>query len=156
GWDGRNGPDARAIHALLGALRDDVSYDVRMEALFSLIVLGPPVHITDKTAEKRLLEERTRDKNKVVEIWARVAVMRLDKVSQHHLSPISKYLQDPDLRARVNAARAFTIMGQDAKSSVKDLAYALNDKEPDVVVWVCVALGEMHAASQDAVPKLEA
>jgi hypothetical protein len=126
-----------------------------MEAIFSLIVLGPPAQGTDKAVEKRTLEELTHDKSKVVEIWARVAVMRLDKVSQHHLSPIAKFLKDPDIRVRVNAARAFAIMGQDAKSSVRDLIYTLEDKEPDVLVWVCLALGEMRDSAQEAVPRLE-
>jgi HEAT repeat protein len=154
GWDNQKGPDTRAIHALLGAL-NDVCHDVRIEGLFSLIVLGPPVHITDKTAEKRALEALVHDKSKVVTIWARVAVMRLDKVSQQHLAPIAQLLKDKDLRVRVHAARAFAIMGQDAKSSVKDLISALDDKEPDVLVWDCIALGEMRDAGQEALPKLE-
>ena len=41
-----------------------------------------------------------------VEIWARVGIMRLDKVSPHHLAPIAKLLKDPDMRVRINAARA--------------------------------------------------
>jgi HEAT repeat protein len=154
GWDSQKGPDPRAIHALLDALRD-VCHDVRMEALFSLIVLGPPAQATDKAAEKRALETLTHDKSKVVEIWARVAVMRLDKVSPHHLGPIAKLLKDPDMRVRMNAARAFAIMGKDAKANVKDLIYGLDDKESDVLVWVCVALGEMRDAGQEALPKLE-
>lgn len=154
GWDRQKGPDPRAIHALLGALKDP-SHDVRMEALFSLIVLGPPIQGTDKAAEKRILEELTNDKSKVVQIWARVAVMRLDTVSAHHLVPIAKYLKDPDLRVRVSAARAFAIMGKDAKANVKDLVYALDDKEPDVLVWVCIALGEMRDAGHEALAKLE-
>jgi HEAT repeat protein len=153
GWD-RNGPDARAIHALLHAL-NDVSHDVRMEALFSLIVLGPPEKLIDKTAERQRLESLAQDKSKVVQIWSRVAVMRLDKVSPHYLQPITKLLKDPDVRVRVHAARAFAIMGKDAKSAVRDLIDALNDKDPDVLVWVCIALGEMRDAAQEALPKLE-
>jgi HEAT repeat protein len=158
GWDSeRRFPDARAIHALLRAL-DDVSHDVRMEALFSPIILGPPAQATDKTFERRALEALTHDKSKdgkVVEIWARVGIMRLDKVSPHHLAPIAKLLKDPDMRVRMNAARAFAIMGQDAKAHIKDLIYALEDKELDVLVWVCMALGEMRNAGQEALPKLE-
>jgi HEAT repeat protein len=154
GWDSRNGPDARAIRALVGALHD-VSQDVRMEALFSLIVLGPPAQGTDKAAEERALHELLHDKSGVVQIWARVAIMRLEKVSSQYLQPIVKFLKDPEPRVRVNAARAFAIMGQDAKAGVKDLIYALDDKEPDVLVWVCIALGEMRGAAQEALPKLE-
>jgi HEAT repeat protein len=157
GWDREKGPDARAIHGLLSML-DDVCHDVRMEALFSLIILGPPAQATDKAHERRSLEALTHDKSKdgkVVEIWARVGVMRLDKVSEHHLTPIAKYLKDPDMRVRMNAARAFVIMGKDAKAHVRDVSYALDDKEPDVLIWVCLALGEMHDAAQEALPKLE-
>ena len=59
------------------------------------------------------------------------------------------------MRVRVNAARAIAIMGKDAKAVIKDLIEALADKEPDVLVWVCIALGEMREAGQEAVPKLE-
>jgi HEAT repeat protein len=160
GMDAQKGPDARAIHALLGDSTyrtgvHDVSHDVRMECLFSLIVLGPPAQATDKAAEKRALEALLHDKSKVVEIWARVAIMRLEKVSSQHLIPIAKHLKDPDMRVRVNAARAFAIMGQDAKASVKDLVYALDDKEPSVLIWVCAALGEMRDAAQEGLPRLE-
>ena len=154
GWDRDNGPDARAIRALLSALHD-ASQDVRMEALFSLIILGPPAQGTDKAAEARALHELVHDKSGIVQIWARVAIMRLEKVSAQYLEPIAKYLKDPDPRVRTNAARAFAIMGQDAKSGVKDLSYALGDKEPDVLVWVCIALGEMRSAANEALPKLE-
>lgn len=160
GWDGQKGPDRHAIFALLGEASyrtglHDVCDNVRMEAIFSLIVLGPPVHITDKAAEKKALEQHVHDRSKVVEIWARVAVMRLDKVSQLHLIPIAKHLKDSDMRVRINAARAFAIMGKDAKSSSKDLVYALDDKEANVLMWVCIALGEMQDAAQEALPKLE-
>jgi HEAT repeat protein len=156
GWDSNKGPDPRAIRALLGALYD-VSDDVRMEAVFSLIILGPPAQATDKNAERRALEALFHDKhnNKVVEIWARVAIMRLDKVSPHHLVPVARFLKDPDMRVRLHAARAFAIMGKDAKANVKDLIYCLDDKEPDVLVWVCLALGEMRDAGQEALPKLQ-
>jgi HEAT repeat protein len=154
GWDRNNGPDARAIRALLSALHD-VCHDVRMEALFSLIILGPPSQGTDKAAEERALHELLHDKNSIVQIWARVAIMRLEKVSAQYLQPIAKFLKDPDPRVRINAARAFSIMGQDAKANVKDLSYALDDKEPDVLVWVCIALGEMRSAANEALSKLE-
>ncbi len=160
-FDTAKGPDPRAIHALLGDPTyrtglHDVSHEVRMEAIFSLIYLGPPVQGTDKAAEKRALELLLHDKNKIIEIWTRVALMRLDKVSSQHLLPIAKLLKDTDMRVRVNAARAFAIMGQDAKSAIKDLVYALDDKETSVVVWACMALGEMRDAGQEALPKLEA
>jgi HEAT repeat protein len=155
GWDSQRGPDVRAINALLGALRDSC-HDVRMEALFSLIVLGPPMQGAEKATERRALELHLHDKNKIVQIWSRVALMRLDKVSAQHLEPIAKLLKDPDMRVRMNAARAFAIMGKDAKTNQKDLVYALDDKEPDVLVWVCIALGQMREAAQEALPKLQA
>jgi HEAT repeat protein len=156
GWDSQGYPDVRAINALLGALQRDRSSDVRMEALFSLIWLGPPIQGAAKAAERRALDMHiTRDKSKIVQIWARVALMRVDKVTPHYLEPIAKYLKDSDTRVRLNAARAFAIMGKDAKANVKDLAYALDDKEPSVVVWVCIALGQMRDAGQEALPKLE-
>lgn len=155
GWDSQRGPDSRAINALLAALQQDRSAEVRMEALFSIIVLGPPLQRVEKDAERRALEVHTRDKSKIVQIWARVALMRLDKVSPHHLEPIAKLLKDPEMRVRMNAARAFAIMGQDAKANVRDLVYALDDKELDVLIWVCIALGQMRDGGQEALPKLE-
>jgi HEAT repeat protein len=156
-WDSHRGPDVRAINGLLYALQNpnERSAEVRIEALFSLIVLGPPMQGAEKTAERRALEAHTQDKSKIVRIWSRVALMRLDKVSSHYLEPIAKLLKDPDMRVRMNAARAFAIMGKDAKANVRDLVYALDDKEPDVLVWVCIALGQMRDAGQEALTKLE-
>jgi HEAT repeat protein len=162
GWDSRNNaPDVRAIRALMGDSFTksglyDISKEVRQEVLFSLIVLGPPQQGAEKAAEKRALEALVgSDRSHLVRVWAHVAIMRLDKVSPGHLGAVAKFLKDPEARVRVNAARAFAIMGQDAKVEVKELTYALDDKEVEVLVWVCLALGEMHDAAQEALPKLE-
>src|SRR5207237_9901957 len=76
-------------------------------------------------------------------------------LSPPHRMTVSRFRNDQGMRVRLKAARAIAIMGRDAKSAIKDLIEALADKEPDVLVWVCISLGEMREAGQEALPKLE-
>src|SRR5262249_45110967 len=134
----------------------DSSSQVRLEALYSLIVFGIPNSPADKNREAQALQSlmlaRQPDK---VQIWARVATMRIEKVSEQHLLVIAKYLKSSKLESRVHAARAFAAIGPEAKSRVDDLVDALADKEPQMLFWTCAALAQMGDSAQKAIPALQ-
>jgi HEAT repeat protein len=151
-------PDGRAVNALINILlkRDDCS-EVRVEALYSLIVLGIPYMLQDKSRELAALNGLINNKHQPdkVHIWARVAIMRIEKVSEQHLLAIAKYLRSPKLETRIHAARAFDTIGPEAKSRIEDLVDALSDKDPMMLYWTCEALGRMGSLAQKAIPVLQ-
>jgi HEAT repeat protein len=153
-YDPKGLPISSAVIALIDALKDSSS-QVRLEALYSLIIFGIPA-IELKSREVQALQAviASRQPDKVY-IWARVAIMRIEKVSEQHLSVVAKYLKSPKLESRVHAARAFATMGPEASTHVDDLVDALNDKEPTMLVWTCAALGQMGDKARKAIPALQ-
>jgi HEAT repeat protein len=162
GWDQTTGQNRDALRALLYAL-SDACLEVRFEAIRSLILLGKPRLLSDQKEEEALLQKLTSVKQpKKVSIWARVCLLRLadkvsgDKVSEKYLSEIAHHLKsDGDYQARLQAAHALATVGREARSRIPDLIDALDDKEPTVLVYVCIALGEMGDVADKAVPFLK-
>ncbi len=164
GWNSQKGADLTAMQALTDALEDG-DQEVRYEALLSLFVLGKPAplrdfqrleqHLTMLTKDRLPPNNTVRKQSPKVVIWAHMTLMRIKDVSALHLSPIAKYLKDPKAEIRIQAARALATVGEKAKPHVNDLIAALDDKDPNVVVWVCTALGSIGPASQDAVGPLK-
>lgn len=153
-FDKKLGPDARAIKALLGGLRD-ISFQVRLESVLSLIALGPPATGADKTAVMSDLDLLLKnDRNTIVKIWARMALMRMDKVTDTHLKAIAAFLKNSDPEVRIHAARALATIGPDAKAQVSTLMTQLDDNDLTALYWVIVALAQMGDAALPAVPAL--
>jgi HEAT repeat protein len=156
GWTTEGGADRRAITALNEALFDSCM-EVRLEALYALIQLGKPHPAEFRKEEQNLQQLISPRQPKKVVIWARVALMRIDKVDEKNLAAIAAFLRSPDMETRVHAARALATVGSEAKSTIPKLIDALDDKEPEVVVWCCAALGRMEdslAAIKTALEKL--
>jgi HEAT repeat protein len=153
--DRKEGPDPKAIRALITALRDHCAR-VRQQALGSLITLGKPEDSNLLQSEKSALLAVLRDKDKLLTLWARVALMRIDKIDTNYLFTIAQLLKDPDVVVRINAAQALGVVGPDAKSRVADVIEALHDKDPAVVTAVIAALVQMgEEVAPKAVPALE-
>jgi HEAT repeat protein len=148
-------PIPEAVNALIEAFGDHSS-QVRLEALYSLIVMGIPQNLAQKahelTALQGLLAGRQPDK---VQIWARVTIMRIENVSEKHLGIVAKYLKNPKVETRIHAARAFAAIGPDAKAHIDDLVDALADKDATMLYWTCMALGQMGDVAQRAIPALQ-
>lgn len=144
-------PEMRVIKALLGAL-SDVSSQVRLEAVLSLISLGPPDLLADKKYTLDILNQLlVNDRNQIVKIWARVALMRMDKVVDSYVKEIGKMLKQSDPELRIHSARALATIGSEAKTQVPYLVSQLDDKDLQVLYWVIVALAQM---GQDAASAL--
>ncbi|HEV3205278.1 MAG TPA: HEAT repeat domain-containing protein [Gemmataceae bacterium] len=149
----KEGPDPRAFPALIGTL-GDISTEVRLEALMSLIILGAPSDSNDLQKAKLAFEKAIKDKDKVVSIWARVALMRIDKISELHLIAIGQMLKALEVPVRVNAASALGAMGPEAGSQVSHLIEALNDTEETVIAGAIAALGLMGDEGEKAISAL--
>jgi HEAT repeat protein len=148
---------AAALEALAAGVADPVSKDVRLEALQAVIRLGPPsgnFPVLGTTLERRLTAER----DKVVLIWVRVAIMALD-AKQHtdkNIEAVTKEMKSADPELRVAAVRAIGIMGPVASRMVQDLIDALpRATDPVLTIELCRALGRMGPAAERAIPSLE-
>jgi HEAT repeat protein len=169
-FDPKDGPHPEAINALTSAVRRDVCTKVRLHALTALILLGkgpaPVEGDSDKLAlrkaqvealrtEKTVLDTAVKDPDKLVSLWARVALMRIDKVTEAHLIQIGLLLRSADLPLRINAAQALGAIGSEAKSQVPNLIAALKDSEPEAAAAAALALGGMGDDAHIAIPSLK-
>jgi HEAT repeat protein len=149
--------EPKTVKELVTAAKTDGSATVRKQALTSLIYLGMPYDPADLQNEKTGLLAVIRQKNQdpIVGIWARVAYMRVDKISEVYLKDISHLLKHNDLPVRTNAAQALAAIGPSANSGVSDLLVALEDKDPLVVVAAMSALVQIADDSTAVVTALE-
>jgi HEAT repeat protein len=152
GLDLKNGPDPRALTALLNSLQDPCG-PVRLEAILSLSAMGVPSATPQVEQEKAELQKRLNDPDKTVAIWSRVLLYFLDEklITEKGLSIITSYLKDPDPQVRKTATQALGILGPKAKSKVPDLIGMLRDKDLGVVLMAIRALGAMVQAMDSAV-----
>jgi HEAT repeat protein len=142
----RSSPDTRAVNALVNAL-SDASAPVRLEAVKAFLRLGPPAQAVAKKSAIQGLQRLFTDRDDIVIIWARVAVMRLDQVSETYLSAITQYLKNADAALRSEAATALGTIGLAAKAHVPDLQEAIDkEKEAPAVVlaslWALTRMGD--------------
>jgi HEAT repeat protein len=138
GRDSKGVPVREATLALLKALHDPAQ-EVRLEAVLALGQMGRPAEPLLAQVVKEL-QGMQGDRDKVVQIWAQVSVMALDKVTEPGVGFLVKHLKHPEMEVRVNAIQALGTVGTKARSAVPNLIDALGDKEVGVVVLVCQAL----------------
>lgn len=151
-----NGCDPKVLHALTDMFKDDCM-QVKMEALASLIVLGPPPPnaANDKAGVVKALDNLLKDKDKALGIWTRMAYMRMDKVEDKKVKDIVKLMTDSDASIRMQAVRAVGMLGPDGKAQIPDLVKSLDDKEPMVVIAGVFALGGMGKNAKDNISDLK-
>lgn len=141
--DTKNGPEARVVSGLIRALSDRCA-SVRLTATAALGALGAAPNSPEGLVIIRALQRvKDRDANRRVAIWGHVGLMAMDKVTDERLASLTKFLKFRDHRTRMNAARAFGVLGKHAFPHVKDLVEALEDPAPLVVGAACWALGEI-------------
>lgn len=134
--DRENGPDAYTVNALLQAIHGpyaDPCALVRLEAIISLSVLGISARPGELEQLVKTLEGAKADRDKSVQIWARVLILGFDRNAavEPHIKVIGKYLKDPDMQVRTQAARSVAPLGPRAKSLIPDLLDNLKDNEAD-------------------------
>jgi HEAT repeat protein len=142
GFDETHGPNQNALNKLAGALAKDDCAAVRMEALQSLVLLGPPWAgpvkgkgaapvINFKAAEFVADRMRARigtakmkepvEPDKQLEIWCRIVLMRFDPKEQAnpaHLNAIARHVDSQELGPQLQALQALRMLGEQAGSKV--------------------------------------
>lgn len=176
------GPNMVAMRSLADHFAKDPSAAVRMEALQSLMLLGPswaevkkagakenpPIKVKDAEEIVRYMKLRVGDpklkttgleKDKQVEIWARLVLMRFDpkEINEDNLDAFAKHLTGGDIGVKVQALQAIAMMGELAGKKVDSVARLLSDKDlPMQLTLVTVqTLAAMGAGAKPAIPKLK-
>jgi HEAT repeat protein len=159
GRDEQGYPIPSALEALANGVSDPVSKDVRLEALQSVIRLGPPSPPVALPRLGNALQQRLKvERDKIVQLWVRVAVMAQDakQISDKNVDAIGIEMKSTDPELRVAAVRAVGVMGPAAKRLVQDLIDALpRSADPVLSVELCRALGRMGQHAERAIPVLE-
>lgn len=130
------GPNVRALNRLAGTLASDIAAAVRMEALQSLVLLGPPwtgrrnkpqdpppidwkqaAYVADRMRERLSSPKGKRGEfDPQIEIWVRVVLMRFDpkEIGDTHLNAIAKHLTSSELGPRLQALQALSLFAEQA------------------------------------------
>ena len=181
GFHDTAGPNMRALTALADKLARDESAAVRMEALQALMMLGPPwagpkpkdakmpPPIDTVNAGKIIQFMRARvgdpklkipapEKDKQVEIWARLVLMRFDpkEINDENLDAITRYLTGADDGVKLQALQALGLVGEGASKKLNDVLRLLDDpKAPyQVTVHAIQVMAAMGAGAKPALPDL--
>jgi HEAT repeat protein len=153
GRDPRGGPNINVEHALVTALHDP-TYRVRLEAILAIGTLGPPNDRQLLMSVLQGLQERLTDKDPAVKIWAHVALMALDEVTEKSLQVVIRYFKNNDPKVRTEAARGLGAIGNKLKSKSTmvepALLAALDDKDVNVVAAAAEALASLEEMSGKA------
>ena len=179
GFNERTGPNLKALNRLAATLAHDISAAVRMEALQSLVVLGPPwagpppgkgVPAPTNWKDAKYIADRMRERlvvrkgggiveaDKQLEIWCRVVLMRFDEkelVNEDHLNAITKNLEDTsDLGPKLQALQALALFGERAGTQVDKVVPLLTNEDPLVMTGVLTALSAMGVKGEPALDSL--
>jgi HEAT repeat protein len=161
GRDEQGWPILNALEALAKGAADRDSRDVRIEALQSIISLGPPYGGVPPPQLTAVLKQRlSAERDKAALIWVRVALMRLDppSVTDANITLISKQMfakPGVTLEQRVQAAKALGYMGAAGKPGLTDMIEALQKSEEKVLtVQLCWSLARMGQYAERAIPAL--
>jgi hypothetical protein len=180
GIDEVAGPNHKALGALSGTLAKDVSAAVRMEALQSLVILGPPwsdkmlpgakgppkidwkaASVVADNMRARLGTSKTKgpvETDKQIEIWCRVVLMRFDEkeIGNQNLGAIARHI-DPksELGPKLQALAALALFGESAGKQIDSVVSVLDDLDPAVLSAALTTLASMGVEAKPAIPELE-
>jgi HEAT repeat protein len=185
GFDTTTGPNMKALTALADRLAKDECAAVRLEALQSILLIGPPWAATRKPDDKtpppiepksaavivKYMRARVGDpnakpkpippteKDKQVEILARLVLMRFDpkEISDENIDALASFLTGNDVAAKIQAITAFAVVGEMAARKVNDVVRLMEDKESPLPLTVASiqALMAMGAGAKPALPNLQ-
>lgn len=181
GFDETTGPNMKALTALADRLARDECGAVRMEALQGLVKLGPPWAEVRKKDDKNPVVIKTADaaiickfmrarigdpklklaaleKDKQVEIWARLVLMRFDpkEVNDENLDAFAKFLTGAEVGVKAQALNALAMLGEGSSKKVLDIMKLIENKGENVQVQIAAvnALGAIGAGAKEALPPL--
>jgi HEAT repeat protein len=152
------GPDPRAVVAIANRLLStyENSAQVRMMAVMALGALGRPAGNPQALQTSiHALQNARNDKDKSVEIWAAVALMAVDKVTDKGLDEVAKHIsKGKDVAAKLTAARALGAMGKEAKPKIGEIAKLLDEDDPMVLAITLDVLAGLGTNARETLPAL--
>jgi HEAT repeat protein len=153
GHDATGAPNPNVEHALIQAMHDP-TYKVRLEAILTIGTLGKPTDRTLFLSVIQALQDRLTDRDPAVKIWAHIAIMAIDEVTDKSVRGVITYLTNADPKVRVEAARGLGAIAMKLKVKANlvepALIRALQDKEASVVAAAALALTQMDELSGKA------
>jgi HEAT repeat protein len=184
GSNEKSGPNVLALSKLADVLAKDTSAAVRMEAMQSLMLLGPPWEAVKGTGKEppvidtkkagdvvKAMKIRVGDpgakppthgleKDKQVEIWARLVIMRFDPVNEindANIDALAKHLASTDVNVKAQALQALLIVGEEAGKKWKDVVTIMEDKTAPapLTLGAIQTLMAMSAGGKPALPALK-
>jgi HEAT repeat protein len=159
-------PNMTAMHRLVFDLLKDECAAVRMEAMQSMIVLGPPYTANPAAYPKLVapylaeINQRLRlEKDDTVKIWLYVAQMMYDDRTvdgkDGNMRRIAEYLAAREDALKVQALGALAVLGPRAKPVLAEITQCVRDPEPTVVYAALTTLVTMGSAAKFALGDLQ-
>ncbi len=102
---------------------------------------------------------RGEEKDKQVEIWARVVLMRFDpnEVNDENLDAIARYLSGSEIGVKLQALSAIKLVGEGAARKLPDVVRVMEAKDAtnETLVASITAVAAMGAGAKPALPNLK-
>jgi HEAT repeat protein len=144
-------------------MADDASATVRLEAVQSLVLLGPPAAtVADYAAAVGptilAVQDRQKvEKDKSVQIWLIMLLMRLDgnELNPTNVGKISALINAPEPTVRAHALSALGLLGEKARPAIPAMIDALKMPEPVCVAAAISALSALGENARTAITELE-
>lgn len=154
-----------AQRTLRTLLQKDSCAQVRLEAAYALLAIGPPHPKSGTPEEYKAMVKLNQDaittamkteKDKAIQIWLHMLnIVYDDNAVDTELPKIAGYLQMPDPLVRVHALNAIAIIGPRAKIVVAAVQDALNYEEQPLVAAAVACLASIGKDAAPAIPELE-
>ena len=157
-------PNDAASKFLVNTLLKDSCASIRIEAIHSLLQIGPPKpkNPLDYIKDIELYLEPVKGRLKVekdagVLCWLYLLnIMYDDRALPEHIKKIASYIKYPDSpMVRMHAIQACSALGSKAAPVVPQLMDALTYAEPELVVAAMSALAQIGTEARFAVAELE-
>jgi len=185
GGSDTTGANPKALRCLAEVLAKDRSAAVRLEAYQSIVTLGPPwegplgkappggpppqpkvdaktVAVLVAAIKKQLLPAPGSptgvvEKDKQVDVLARMALMRLDpkEYNDDNLNAVAKYIAGPDTGPKLQALNVLGLMGDAGAKRIDDVVKALSAADPEVAAAAVKALVQIGDKAKGAIPFIE-
>ena len=160
------GPSERALGSLSGTLLKDSCSVVRLEAVQSLVLLGPPEYNRQLPQEypvkiKPFLDAATAaqktEKDKSVQIWLMMLIMRYDgsQLKDENIKLIVNHIDGADVAARLHALSAVGMLGEKAKPFIGKVTGVLTTNDPPSIGAALSTLAALGDVARPALPELE-
>jgi hypothetical protein len=141
-------PDVAAVHALSSRLTSDTSYQVRREAVQSLLLLGPPGNPAAWGELRKALTTAFKDSDISTRIWAHVTFIRTElnliKPNDPNLKAVIGYCDHEEPAFRLEAVQALGTIGNEASSALSLLQRLAMDPK-----LATINVKEMTVAERD-------